>query len=60
MHSGENFDKAAAAGLFDPAELVKGVPLMRMGKPYEIANAVAFLLSEDASYITGSESLALY
>lgn len=30
------------------------VPLGRMGKPEEISNAVAFLLSEEASYITGT------
>lgn len=29
------------------------VPLGRLGQPDDIANAVAFLLSEDASYITG-------
>ena len=31
----------------------KRVPLGRMGNPKEIAPAVSFLLSEDASYITG-------
>lgn len=29
------------------------VPLNRMGRPEDIANAVAFLLSDEASYITG-------
>lgn len=29
------------------------IPLARLGKPEEVARAIAFLLSEDSSYITG-------
>jgi len=32
---------------------VKSIPLGRVGKPEDIANAVCFLASEEASYITG-------
>lgn len=35
-------------------EAVKSIPLRRMGKPEDVAEAVAFLAGDGASYITGS------
>jgi 3-oxoacyl-[acyl-carrier protein] reductase len=32
---------------------LKNIPLGRLGTPEDVANAVAFLASEEASYITG-------
>ncbi len=37
------------------AGISERVPMRRIGRPQEIANAVAFLASDDASYITGVE-----
>jgi NAD(P)-dependent dehydrogenase (short-subunit alcohol dehydrogenase family) len=50
-------DQKSTAGM-DPEELVRkrahgAVPLGRTGKPEEIANAALFLLSDEASFVTG-------
>jgi len=51
-------DQKSTAGM-DPEELVNkrahgSVPLGRMGRPEEIANAALFLLSDEASFVTGA------
>ncbi|MVW73536.1 SDR family NAD(P)-dependent oxidoreductase [Bordetella sp. 15P40C-2] len=48
MFSADDFEAARAAR-------DKQVPMGRMGTPWEVANAVAFLVSDEASYITGTE-----
>ena len=35
------------------SEMIGAIPLGRIGKPEDVANAVAFLVSENADYITG-------
>ena len=35
-------------------KLLKGVPVGRLGQASEIARTVAFLVDDDAGYITGS------
>ncbi|WP_042352647.1 SDR family NAD(P)-dependent oxidoreductase [Bacillus massiliigorillae] len=37
------------------AMLVRATPMQRLGKPEEVANAILFLASDEASYITGGE-----
>jgi NAD(P)-dependent dehydrogenase (short-subunit alcohol dehydrogenase family) len=42
------------AGLEQLPGAVKGTPMRRLGKPHEIAEVAAFLVSERASFVTGA------
>ena len=57
VRAGQHERKAAKAGVAVEkvyADMAKDIPLGRVGRAEEVANAIAFLASEAASYITGS------
>ncbi|MES2458700.1 MAG: SDR family oxidoreductase [Bacteroidota bacterium] len=55
LFSKMGMDEEALAGMTD--YLISLTPIGRIGKPSEIGNLVAFLSSDEASFITGSEHI---
>lgn len=53
VRTGEEPDEKTLHMMEIYAQLGKRIPLGRMGRPEDIGKAVAYLASEDASYITG-------
>ena len=46
-------DMMLRAGVGDVSTVAAGLPLRRMGKPEDVARAVVWLASEEASYTVG-------
>jgi len=58
IHPGPIATPMTAEGRADPERVAltaERTPLGRYGEPEEVANAVLFLASDEASYVTGSE-----
>jgi len=47
-------DMMLASGIADMRQVAAGLPLRRMGRPEEVAAAVCWLLSDQASYVVGN------
>lgn len=56
IHPG--FINTPILGDTDRTQLAEATPMGRLGEPEEIANLVAFLASDEASFITGAEFVA--
>jgi 2-hydroxycyclohexanecarboxyl-CoA dehydrogenase len=49
----DDFKSASADGAKVAEAMVRAVPLRRIGQPQDYPGTIAFLLSDDAAYITG-------
>ena len=48
------WEEETRRGLYDVDAYLRTIPLRRFGDPHEIGRLCAFLVSEDAAYITGT------
>jgi NAD(P)-dependent dehydrogenase (short-subunit alcohol dehydrogenase family) len=53
----ENLKEKIRSKTRDASMMIRRTPMKRLGEPKEIASAIAFLASDDASYITGETLL---